>query len=748
MLPIAKLALPPAALPAPSRRRFLVGAAAAGAGLTVGLGGLAPARAAGPPAGAAAAVATPFEAYLRVAPDNTVTVLSAHFEMGQGSYTGVATLLAEELDADWSQMRAEGAWGNPTLYGNLAWGGAVQGTGGSTAMASSFQRYRQAGALARGMLVAAASKEWGVPATEVRVEKGVLSHPASGRRATMGELADAAARVGEATLAGMQPATDVPLKDPGKFTLIGNPDLVRLDNVAKTTGAPVFTIDVRLPGMLTAVVAHPPRFGAKVKGFDAGGAKAVKGVVDVVEIPRGVAVVAETTWAAIKGREALTVDWDESGAETRGSDELLAEYRQRLEGGEVAVTRETGDFPGALASGAKRVEAVFEFPYLAHAALEPMNAVARRGDDGVVEVWGGHQMPDLYQALAAQVAGVPPEQVRLHVMMSGGSFGRRATPDADVIVEAVATAKAIGWRAPVKVQWTREDDMTGGRYRPAYLHKLEAALDADGKVSAWRHRVVGQSILAGSPFAAFMQNGIDPTSVEGASNLPYAMPNFRVELATTEVGVPVLWWRAVGSTHTAYAAEVFLDEVAQAAGQDPIAFRLAMLQDKPRHRAVLEKVRNASGWGSAPPEGRARGVALAESFSTYVAQVAEVSVEDGQVRVHKVTCAVDCGIAINPDVIHAQMQGGIGFGLGAILKGAVTLDQGRVVETNFDGYDVLRIAEMPQVEVHVMPSTELPSGVGEPGVPPIGPAVANAVAALTGKRVRVLPFSRNDLRSA
>ena len=328
----------------------------------------------------------------------------------------------------------------------------------------------------------------------------------------------------------------------------------------------------------------------------------------------------------------------------------------------------------------------------------------------MVEVWGGHQMPDLYQALAAQVAGVPPEQVRLHVMMSGGSFGRRATPDADVIVEAVATAKAIGWRAPVKVQWTREDDMTGGRYRPAYLHKLEAALDADGKVSAWRHRVVGQSILAGSPFAAFMQNGIDPTSVEGASNLPYAMPNFRVELATTEVGVPVLWWRAVGSTHTAYAAEVFLDEVAQAAGQDPIAFRLAMLQDKPRHRAVLEKARDASGWGSAPPEGRARGVALAESFSTYVAQVAEVSVEDGQVRVHKVTCAVDCGIAINPDVIHAQMQGGIGFGLGAILKGAVTLDQGRVVETNFDGYDVLRIAEMPQVEVHVMPSTELPAG--------------------------------------
>jgi isoquinoline 1-oxidoreductase beta subunit len=312
----------------------------------------------------------------------------------------------------------------------------------------------------------------------------------------------------------------------------------------------------------------------------------------------------------------------------------------------------------------------------------------------------------------------------------------------------VSTAKAIGWKAPVKVQWTREDDTTGGRYRPAYIHKLEAALDADGRLTAWRQRIVGQSIMTDTPFAAFVRNGVDPTSVEGASNLPYAIPNFRVELVTAEVGVPVLWWRAVGSTHTAYAAEVFMDELAHAAGKDPIAFRLAMLEDKPRHKAVLEAVRDASGWGSAVAQGRARGVALAESFHTYVAQVAEVSLEGDRVRVHKVVCAVDCGIAINPDIIKAQMQGGIGFGLGAILKGAITLEDGRVVQTNFDGYDVLRMEEMPEVEVHIVKSDELPSGVGEPGVPPIGPAVANALMALTGKKVHVLPFSANDFGNA
>jgi isoquinoline 1-oxidoreductase beta subunit len=357
-------------------------------------------------------------------------------------------------------------------------------------------------------------------------------------------------------------------------------------------------------------------------------------------------------------------------------------------------------------------------------------------------------MPDLYQGIAAQIAETTPDKIILHVMMTGGSFGRRAVGDGDVIAEAVSTAKAIGWKAPVKVVWTREDDMTGGRYRPMYFHKMQAGLDAAGKLVAWQHRIVGQSIMSDGPFAAFVQNGIDPTSVEGAATLPYAVPNIHVDLVTTKVGVPVLWWRSVGSTHTAYSTEVLIDELAQAAGQDPIAFRLAMLGDKPRHKAVLEKVKEASGWGQAVEKGKGRGVAVAESFGSYVAQVVDVSVDKGTIKVERVICAVDCGTAVNPDVVKAQMEGGIGYGLGAILKGEITLKDGVVEQTNFDGYDVLHFDEMPLVEVHIMPSKEGPTGVGEPGVPPIGPAVANAVFAATGKRIRLLPMSKFDWQSA
>jgi isoquinoline 1-oxidoreductase beta subunit len=362
--------------------------------------------------------------------------------------------------------------------------------------------------------------------------------------------------------------------------------------------------------------------------------------------------------------------------------------------------------------------------------------------DGVLEVWGGHQMPDLYQMVAASVAGVPPERVRLHVMKTGGGFGRRGVADADVIVEAVAAARALDWRAPVKVQWTREDDMKGGRYRPAYVHKVRAGLDADGRLVAWDHHIVGQSIMAGGPFEAMIEGGIDPTSVEGALHLPYAIPNRRVGLTTTDVRVPVLWWRAVGSTHNAYVVETFLDELAEAAGADPLAFRLAMMAESPRHAGVLRLAAEKAGWGGPLPEGRARGIAMAESFQTYVAQVAEVSIVDGAVRVHKVVCAVDCGVPINPDNIRAQMEGGIGFGLGAILAEELTLTGGAVDQANYDGYTPLRIDGMPEVEVHIVPSTERPTGVGEPGVPPIGPAVANAVHALTGRRIRALPIAK------
>ena len=567
----------------------------------------------------------------------------------------------------------------------------------------------------------------------------MLSH-GSGQSASFGALADRAARV--------RPPQEVKLKDPSAWVFIGNEKLRRLDSVAKTTGRQQFPIDVRLPGMLTAVLARPPLFGAKARSFDASATKAVAGVVDVVETPRGIAVVAKDTWSALKGRDLLTVEWDESEAETRGTAELMAEYK-RLAEGEAAIARNDGDAKGALAGAAKVVEAEFEFPYLAHAAMEPLDAVARF-ENGTLEVWAGHQMPDLYQAVSAEIMGIDPAKVKLHVMTPGGFFGRRAVADADVIVEVVSVLKATGAKAPIKVQWTREDDMTGGRYRPMYYHKLRAGLDAGGRLIGWQQRIVGQSIAAGTPFEAMIvKNSVDATSVEGASNLPYAVPNLLVDLVTTDVKVPVLWWRSVGSTHTAYSTEVFIDELAQAAGRDPVEFRRELLAEHPRHLGVLNLVAEKAGWGTPLPEGRFRGIAVHESFSSYVAQVAEISLkDDGGIKVERVVCAVDCGIAVNPDIVKAQMEGGIGFGLGAILKSAVTLEGGRVQETNFDRYRMLTIDEMPKVEVHIVPSTEPPTGVGEPGVPPIGPAVANAVFAATGKRVRVLPFSRHDFGTA
>ncbi|MCR9222105.1 MAG: xanthine dehydrogenase family protein molybdopterin-binding subunit [Alphaproteobacteria bacterium] len=715
----------------PTRRTFLIGAAAAAGGLVVGLRPLDAARASET---AAASPANPLIGYIRITPDNRVTVLSSQFDMGQGVYHGIATLVVEELEADWSQVDVQGAAGDVTLYGNILWGGTAQGTGGSTSMATSWERYRKAGAAARAMLVAAAAEAWDVPGDQISVAAGVLSHP-DGRRASFGDMAGRAAE--------MAPPQDPPLKARGQWSQIGNEALRRFDSAGKTNGSHRFTIDVALPGMLTAVVAHPPRFGARVASFDAGGALAVKGVTDVVQIPRGVAVVAESTWAALKGREALSVAWDESEAETRGSREILDTYHRLASEPPKAIARAEGDAAGALASSAQTLEASYEFPYLAHAALEPMNAIAAMSEAGELEVWGGHQIPTLYQYIAAQIAELPPERVRLHVMTTGGSFGRRAVADGDVVAEAVAVAKAIGWRAPVKVQWTREDDMAGGRYRPAYVHRLRAGLDEEGNLVAWENHIVGQSILAGTPFeAAMVQNGIDYTSVEGASNLPYAVPNLSVGLTSTDVGVPVLWWRAVGSTHTAFAVEAFIDELAAAAGKDPYAFRMAMLADHPRHRAVLQTAAEKAGWAEPLPEGRHRGLALHESFGSVVAHVVELAMEGGAPVIHRVVAAVECGTVVNPDVVRAQIEGGTAFGLGAIMAEELTLEAGRVQETNYDAYTPLRIDQAPAVEVHIVPSDARPSGVGEPGLPSIGPAVANAIAAATGRRVRQLPIRK------
>lgn len=718
-----------------SRRGFLQGAA----GLTLGLALPGVGLAARPGAAAASFEPTPF---LRIGADNTVTVISKHLEMGQGTYTGLATIVAEELDAAWAQVKVEGAPADARRYKNLAFG--AQGTGGSTAMANSWGQMRETGATARAMLVSAAAKRWQVPAAEITVAEGVLRHAASGRQATFGELAEAASR--EAV------PTTITLKDPKDFRLIGR-RAPRKDSAAKTDGSAQFTQDVHLPGMLVAVVAHAPRFGGQVKAFDASRAKAVKGVVDVVAIPGGVAVLARDTWSARKGRDALGVEWDDSAAFKLGSDEILARYRE-LAARPGLVARSDGDTAGAFAGAARVVSASYDFPYLAHAAMEPMNCVVQRTDDGL-EVWNGEQFQTVDQATLAAMFGLPPEKVKINMLYAGGSFGRRACTQSDYLREAAAIVKASGTRAPVKLVWMREDDMKAGYYRPLFHHRIEAALDADGRIRGWRHRLVGQSIIAGSAFEpAMVKNGIDAVSVEGAANLPYAIPNLQVELHTpTDIKVPVLWWRSVGSTHTAYSTETFLDRLAAESKQDPVALRLKLLGKHPRHTAVLRLAAEKAGWGEPlaagkPGERRGRGVAVHESFHSFVAQVAEVTVKaDGSVKVDRIVSAVDCGLAINPDNVRAQVEGSVGFALSAALHGEITLKDGVVEQGNFGDYAPIRIDEMPKVEVHIVQSAENPTGIGEPGVPPVAPAVANAIAAATGKWLTRLPFQADALKA-
>ena len=537
-----------------------------------------------------------------------------------------------------------------------------------------------------------------------------------------------------------QPA-DVKVKEPKDWKLIGT-RLPRLDSKEKTDGSAQFTMDVYLPDMLTALIARPPRFGGLVKRFDASSALKVKGVKQVVEVPTGVAVLADGFWAARQGRAALEIEWDEDVAELRGTEELFEAYRA-LAQQPGTPARHDGD-PATAIEGAPHVlEAIYEFPYLAHAPMEPLDCVIRLGADGC-ESWAGSQAQTTDQYTVAKVLGLPVEKVQIHTLLDGGSFGRRATPDGDVAGEAASIAKAIGGRQPVKLIWTREDDIRGGRYRPQYVHYLRAGFDASGRIVGWEHRIVGQSIIRGTPFESrIVKNGIDGTSVEGAVNLPYAVGSIGVELQTTDAGVPVLWWRSVGSTHTAFSTETFIDELAHATRRDPVEYRRKLLKGHPRHLAALELAAEKAGWGTPLPAGRARGVAVHESFNTVVAEIAEVSLgPDGLPKVERVVCALDCGVAINPDVVRAQMEGGIGFGLGAALLNEITLFEGRVQQSNFHDYHAIRIERMPAVEVYIVPSLAAPTGVGEPGVPPIAPAVANAMFQLTGKRVRRLPFKR------
>ena len=717
----------------PSRRAFVVTAASAGGALLVGCK---PGEVIS--LGAPSENFGPFGPFIRIAPDGAVTVVCKHIEMGQGTHAGLAAIVAEELDADWSRVSVVEAPANSKVYANLAFG--LQGTGGSSAIANSWDQLRHAGAAARAMLVEAAAQKLGAMAAELNVKDGVISNPATGHTATFAELLPAAATIA--------PPQAPKLKSRASYHLIGADRVRRKDSPAKVTGAARFTQDVRLPNMLTAMVVHAPRFGGKVKSFDDSAARRIPGVVNVFAIPTGVAVVAEGTWAARQGRDAVKVEWDESRAEIRGSDELAALYRDVAAGKGPADVKwiafeSHGDT--AIAPGSGQVlEATYDFPYLAHAAMEPMNCVAEIGG-GKTKLTFGSQFPGLDQVNTALIAGVLPGSVEIETLFAGGSFGRRANFKSDYVVECVHIAKHVGGGRPVKLVWTREDDMAAGYYRPLTHHALKVTLGADGLPAVWRHRVVTQSIQKGSP----MPGGpVDTTSVEGALGSPYlaGTPVVDAQLAHMEVGVPVLWWRSVGATHTAFAMEHSIDQLARKAARDPIDYRRALYEragaGAARHRAVLDLAAEKAGWGH-PSAGYAQGVAVHESFGSVVAQVAEVKLENGTPRVGRVVTAIDCGIAISPDQIAAQMEGGTCLGLAAALYGAITLKEGRVQQLNFDTYRVLRMNEAPQVETHILPSTNPPSGVGEPGTPLIAPAVANALLALNGQATYSLPFVKS-----
>jgi isoquinoline 1-oxidoreductase subunit beta len=672
-------------------------------------------------------------AFIRVASDSTVTVLVNRLDFGQGVATTLPMLVAEELDADWSRVRGELAPAGDA-YKDPAFD--IQMTGGSSTTPHSWQQYRELGARSRAMFVAAAAQRFGVPASQVSVANGVCS--AGAKRATLGDLAEEAMK---------QPVPEkVALKDPKSFRIIGKPTK-QISGSAKSSGQQSFGLDVYRPGMKTVLIARPPVFGAKVGSFDASRTKAIAGVVDALQVPldrgaSGVAIVADGYWPAKQGRDALQVQWNSDGVEKVDSDKLLAQYRELAKTpGLKAREADTSK----IAKAPHRITAEYVFPYLAHAPMEPLNCVIELGDNAC-KLWAGSQFQTIDQMTVATVLGLQPAQVELVTMTAGGGFGRRAVPTSDYLFEAAQIAKA--WKAagksgPLKIVWSREDDLHGGYYRPMHVHRAEIGFDAQGRVLGWQHRIVGQSILAGTPFEPMLvKDGIDGVTTEGAVNTPYQIP-LALEVHHPKVNVPVLWWRSVGNTHTAFAMETLIDEIARTTKQDPVAYRRKMLDAKhTRHRAALDLAVEKSGYGKRQlPKGQAFGVAVHESFDSVVAYVVEASVVKGEPRLHRVTAAVHCNRAVNPLNIEAQVQGAALMALGTTLPGsAITLKDGVVQQNNFGEYTVARMPQMPAIAVHIVPSEDPPTGMGEPGLPPLAPAYANAIARLTGKPVRELPF--------
>lgn len=668
----------------------------------------------------------PPNAFVHIAPDNKITFVINKLEMGQGVNTSMAQLIAEELDCDWTLVSSVSAPVDP-VYNHPVMG--IQMTGGSTALISSYQQHREIGAAMRMMLIDAAAAKWNVPAKDCHTEKSFVIHPKKGKL-SYGELADAAQK--------LPLPTNPKLKDPKNFKVIGK-SVKRVDAKDKSNGTAIFGLDVRLPGMMYAVIARPPVGGAVLTGVKDTAARAVPGVADVVKFGDSVAVLGRNTWAAKQGRDALELTWDMKGQDKFSNESLMADFK--AEANKPGIMAETkGDMAAGMQKATRKVVAEYEFPYLAHACLEPMNCTINY-DGTMAEIWSGHQMPGLDRDAAAKVLGLAPDKVRVNTVYAGGSFGRRANKICDYVVEAAALAKVV--RKPLKVVWTREDDMKGGFYRPMNYHKAEIAFDDKNNVLAWKHRIVGQSIMAGSPFESFgIKNGVDSTVVEGVTESAYALPAFSCELTMPKPNMTTLWWRSVGHTHTAYVMETMVDVIAHEMKKDPFVLRRAWLQKSPRHMAVLDLLDKNSGWRKKLPKGHAWGLAVHESFNTVVGHVAEVSYENGQVKVHRITSAVHCGQVVNPEGARIQVESAIVYGLSGALYGEVKIEKGQVVTSNFHEYLVMRMPDMPKVDVHFVPSHDNPTGLGEPGLPPIAPAVANALFTLTGKRLRRLPFSK------
>nr|WP_321253794.1 xanthine dehydrogenase family protein molybdopterin-binding subunit [uncultured Ruegeria sp.] len=720
-----------------SRRGFLKGAAAAGAVLLVG------ARPDGALAVASSETAQ-LNPFVKIDADGTVTAIVKHFEKGQGPATGLPTLIAEEIGLTMDQIKYEFAPSNPQVYNNLLFG-PFQGTGGSTAMANSWLQYRQAGAAAREMLITAAAQSWGLDASGITIEEGIVK--AGDKSAPIAEFVAAASQ--------FEVPAEPRLKDPSEFRLIGNEAVRRKDSAIKGNGQAMYAMDVHLPNQMVAMIKRPESKGGVALGFDDSASKEVTGYINAAVLPNqaGVAVYAENTWAAIQARDALEVEWDMSGAETRDSDQIRTEIMAALDA-EPTYNVNKADVAAvatAIEGADKVVEKTFYFPLLAHAPMEPLNCTIEQTAEGDIVLHDGAQMPTGPHMAYQQIFQLPPEKIHIKTMLAGGSFGRRATPDADYQVEAALAFVITDRSRPVKLVWTREDDIRSGYYRPAFGHKVRVGLDGEGNIVGWQHQVAGQSVIKGTPFeAVLVKDGIDHSSIEGIADSPYTIPGMALGLTDTPKATTVLWWRSVGHTHTGYVMEAMMDLVAETAGRDPVEFRLAHLADtsdadQQRKVGVLKLAVEKADWGNAPA-GRAQGFAVHKSFGSYAAQVVEVSGDpENGIKIEKVTCAVDCGIAVNPDVVRAQMEGGIGYGIGHVMRDQITLTGGVVDQYNFPDYEPLRIGDIAEIEVHIVPSAEAPTGVGEPGTPPSAPALANAIRALSGIKVTSLPMAENGV---